>query len=159
MIKQYKLRDYNFRLVLFLVVLTFMGVLLVGSAEPDLQKKQFFGMMLGLFVMVVISLMDFSWILNFYWIMYVGNILMLLLVRLFGTESKGAARWLRIGSFQFQPTELSKIIIILFLARYLMEHEEDLNTLKTILKTVVLIAVPIFGYGKIRKSTDCLSVL
>ena len=143
MIKQYKLRDYNFRLVLFLVVLTFMGVLLVGSAEPDLQKKQFFGMMLGFIVMVIISLMDFSWILNFYWIMYVGNILMLLLVRLFGTESKGAARWLSIGSFQFQPTELSKIIIILFLARYLMEHEEDLNTFKTILKTVVLIAIPL----------------
>ena len=58
MIKQYKLRDYNFRLVLFLVVLTFMGVLLVGSAEPDLQKKQFFGMMLGFIVMVIISLMD-----------------------------------------------------------------------------------------------------
>ena len=55
MIKQYKLRDYNFRLVLFLVVLTFMGVLLVGSAEPDLQKKQFFGMMLGFIVMVIIS--------------------------------------------------------------------------------------------------------
>ena len=143
MIKQYKLRDYNFRLVLFLVVLTFMGVLLVGSVEPDLQKKQFFGMMLGFIVMVIISLMDFSWILNFYWIMYVGNILMLLLVRLFGTESKGAARWLSIGSFQFQPTELSKIIIILFLARYLMEHEEDLNTFKTILKTVVLIAIPL----------------
>ena len=99
-------------------------------------------MMLGFIVMVIISLMDFSWILNFYWIMYVGNILMLLLVRLFGTESKGAARWLSIGSFQFQPTELSKIIIILFLARYLMEHEEDLNTFKTILKTVVLIAIP-----------------
>lgn len=143
MIKQYKLRDYNFRLVLFLVVLTFMGVLLVGSAEPDLQRKQFFGMMLGLIVMAVISLMDFSWILNFYWIMYVGNILMLLLVRLIGTESKGAARWLRIGSFQFQPTELAKIILILFLARYLMEHEEDLNTLKTILKTVVLMAIPL----------------
>ena len=57
MIKQYKLRDYNFRLVLFLVVLTFMGVLLVGSAEPDLQKKQFFGMMLGFIVMVIISQM------------------------------------------------------------------------------------------------------
>ncbi|MCR2022237.1 rod shape-determining protein RodA, partial [Blautia pseudococcoides] len=134
---------------------------LVGSAEPDLQKKQFFGMMLGLFVMVVISLMDFSWILNFYWIMYVGNILMLLLVRLFGTESKGAARWLRIGSFQFQPTELSKIIIILFLARYLMEHEEDLNTLKTILKTVVLIAVPlilIFSQPDL-KNTITLAIL
>ena len=143
MIKQYKLRDYNFRLVLFLVVLTFMGVLLVGSAEPDLQKKQLMGMILGLVIMVIVSLMDFSWILNFYWIMYFCNILMLLAVWFFGTESKGAARWLRIGGFQFQPTELSKIIIILFFARFFMEHEEDLNTFKTILKSVVLIAIPL----------------
>ena len=64
MIKQYKLRDYNFRLVLFLVVLTFMGVLLVGSAEPDLQKKQLMGMILGLVIMVIVSLMDFPLILS-----------------------------------------------------------------------------------------------
>lgn len=143
MIKQYKLRDYNFKLVLFLIVITSAGVLLVGSAEPDLQNKQMAGMILGLTVMVIVSLMDFSWILNFYWIMYVFNILMLLFVRLFGTETNGAARWLRIGSFQFQPTELSKILIILFFARFLMEHEEDLNTFRTLLKTIVLVAVPL----------------
>lgn len=143
MIKQYKLRDYNFKLVLFLIVITSAGVLLVGSAEPDLQNKQMAGMILGLTVMVIVSLMDFSWILNFYWIVYVFNILMLLFVRLFGTETNGAARWLRIGSFQFQPTELSKILIILFFARFLMEHEEDLNTFRTLLKTIVLVAVPL----------------
>ena len=142
MIRRYKLRDYNFRLVLLLITLTFVGVLLVGSAEPALQKKQFVGMILGLAVMTVISLMDYSWIMNFYWIFYAGNIAMLAVVRLFGTESKGAARWLRIGGFQFQPTELSKIILILFLAKFLMEHEEDLNTFKTLLKSVILMGIP-----------------
>ena len=47
MIRQYKLKDYNFRLVLVLIVLTSIGVLLVGSADPSLQKKQFAGMILG----------------------------------------------------------------------------------------------------------------
>ena len=70
MIKQYRLRDYNFRLVIFLIGLTFTGVLLVGSAEPALRNKQFFGMMLGVAIMLIVSLMDFSWILNFYWILY-----------------------------------------------------------------------------------------
>lgn len=143
MIKQYKLRDYNFKLVLFLIVLTGMGVLLVGSADPTLQNKQFFGMLLGLAVMVIVSLMDFSWILNFYWIMYVFNIVMLLFVRFLGKEINGAARWLSIGGFQFQPTELSKIFIILFFARFFMEHEEDLNTPRTLVKTVVLAAAPL----------------
>ncbi len=46
--------------------------------------------------------------------MYIANILMLLAVRFMGKETYGATRWIAIGSFQFQPTELSKIILILF---------------------------------------------
>lgn len=143
MIRQYKLQDYNFRLIIVLMALTSMGVLLVGSADPSLQKKQFLGMVLGLIVMVIVSLIDFSWILNFSWIMYGGNILLLLLVKVMGTDAKGAQRWLSIGGFQFQPTELAKIILILFFAKFFMDHEEDLNTLRTLVKAVVLIAIPL----------------
>lgn len=143
MIRQYKLQDYNFRLIIVLIALTSMGVLLVGSADPSLQKKQFLGMVLGLIVMVIVSLIDFSWILNFSWIMYGGNILLLLLVKVMGTDANGAQRWLSIGGFQFQPTELAKIILILFFAKFFMDHEEDLNTLRTLVKAVVLIAIPL----------------
>lgn len=143
MIKQYRLRDYNFRLVIFLIGLTFTGVLLVGSAEPALRNKQFFGMMLGVAIMLIVSLMDFSWILNFYWILYGCNIILLLSVWIFGTESHGASRWLRIGGFQFQPTELSKILIVMFFARFFMEHEENLNTLRTLVQTAILAAIPL----------------
>lgn len=143
MIRQYKLQDYNFRLIIVLMALTSMGFLLVGSADPSLQKKQFLGMVLGLIVMVIVSLIDFSWILNFSWIMYGGNILLLLLVKVMGTDANGAQRWLSIGGFQFQPTELAKIILILFFAKFFMDHEEDLNTLRTLVKAVVLIAIPL----------------
>ena len=143
MIKQYRLRDYNFRLVIFLIGLTFTGVLLVVSAEPALRNKQFFGMMLGVAIMLIVSLMDFSWILNFYWILYGCNIILLLSVWIFGTESNGASRWLRIGGFQFQPTELSKILIVMFFARFFMEHEENLNTLRTLVQTAILAAIPL----------------
>ena len=143
MIKQYRLRDYNFRLVIFLIGLPFTGVLLVGSAEPALRNKQFFGMMLGAAIMLIVSLMDFSWILNFYWILYGCNIILLLSVWIFGTESNGASRWLRIGGFQFQPTELSKILIVMFFARFFMEHEENLNTLRTLVQTAILAAIPL----------------
>lgn len=143
MIKLYKLRDYDFRLVIALVVLSFIGVLLVGSAEASLQNRQLMGMILGLILMVIISLMDFSWVLNFSWLIYFLNILLLIAVRLFGNDTNGATRWISIGGFTFQPTELAKIIIILFFARFFMEHEEDLNTLRTLVKAAVLLAVPL----------------
>ena len=143
MIKQYKLRFYNFRLVLLLIAISSIGVVLVTSARADLRNKQLVGLILGLIVMVVLSLMDYSWILNFQWIMYGINIIMLLGVRLFGSNAGGATRWLQIGGFRFQPTELSKIIIILFFAKFFMDHEEDLNTLKVLAEAAVLLAIPL----------------
>lgn len=143
MIRQYKLRDYNFRLIFALLVLTFLGVLLVGSAEPALRNRQLAGMILGVLAMVIVSLMDFSWILNFNWIMYAGNLALLLFVILFGKDANGAQRWINIAGIQFQPTELAKIVIILFFAKFFMDHEEDLNTLHTLVKSAILIALPL----------------
>lgn len=143
MIRLYKLRDYDFRLVIALVVLSTIGVLLVGSADASLQNRQLMGLILGLAAMVIVSLMDFSWILNFSWVIYFLNILLLLAVRLFGNDANGATRWISIGGFTFQPTELAKIVIILFFARFFMEHEENLNTLRTIVKSIILLAVPL----------------
>ena len=143
MFKLYKLKDYSFRLVLWLVVISGIGVMLVGSAMKSLQPRQLFGVILGLAVMTVVSLIDFSWILIFYWILYFVNILLLLAVRIAGKTTYGATRWISIGPLQFQPTELSKIILILFFARFLMDHENDLNTLKTLAKSILLIAVPL----------------
>ena len=143
MIKQYKLRFYNFRLVILLLSISTIGVLLVGSAMESLRSKQLMGVILGLIAMVIVSLMDFSWILNFYWIMYIFNIVMLLGVRIFGSTAGGATRWLNLGFIQFQPTELSKIILILFFAKFFMDHEEDLNTVRTIAKAALLLLVPL----------------
>ena len=143
MIKQYKLRFYNFRLVLFLLLISGIGVELVGTARQDLQTKQLAGVILGVFVMLILSLIDYSWILNFQWIMYGFNIVMLLGVRLFGDSANGAARWIDLGFIRFQPTELTKIIIILFFAKFFMDHEDDLNTLKTLVQAAVLLIIPL----------------
>lgn len=144
MIKQYKLRFYNFRLVIFLLAISIIGIVLVGTAREDLRDKQLIGVVMGLIIMVILSLMDYSWISNFQWIMYGANIILLLVVRLFGDSANGAARWIDFGFIRFQPTELAKIIIILFFARFFMDHEEDLNTPKTLGKALVLLAVPLF---------------
>ena len=143
MIKQYKLRFYNFRLVVFLLAISFIGIQLVGTAADYLRTRQLLGVIIGVVLMLILSLMDYSWLLNFQWIMYGFNIVMLLAVRFFGSSANGAARWVDLGFIRFQPTELSKIIIILFFAKFFMDHEEDLNTLRTLVKSAVLLVIPL----------------
>ena len=143
MLKQYKLRFYNFRLIIFLLAISLIGVTLVGTAAENLKSKQFVGVILGLIIMVILSLMDYSWIMNFQWFMYGFNIIMLIVVRIAGSSANGAARCIGIGSFRFQPTELSKIILIVFFAKFFMDHEENLNTLKTLAASAGLLAVPL----------------
>jgi len=143
MFSTYKLRFYNFRLILLLLSVSGFGVILVGTAMSSLRNKQAAGVALGLGVMLVLSLIDYSWILNFQWPLYFFNILMLLGVYAFGDSTNGAARWITIGSLRFQPTELSKIIIILFFAKYFMDHENSLNSFRTIVKSVLLLGLPL----------------
>ena len=143
MLKQYKLRFYDFRLIVFLLAISFIGIQLVGTAAESLRSRQLAGVILGIILMLVLSLTDYSWILNFQWILYGFNIIMLLAVRFFGDSANGAARWVDLGFIRFQPTELSKIIIILFFAKFFMDHEEELNTLKVLAQAAVLLVIPL----------------
>ena len=144
MLKRYKLKNYNFLLVILLITISTIGVLLIGSAAREYQSRQLIGVITGLILMVVISLIDYSWILNFSWILYVLNLVLLIILKTgFGEENLGATRWLNIGGFQFQPTEIAKIILIIFFAMFLMKHEDDLNTAKTIFKAIGLLLLPL----------------
>ena len=59
MFKQYRLRDYDFLLVIYCIALAGFGVLMVGSAKESLQNKQGLGLLVGVFVMIIVSLIDY----------------------------------------------------------------------------------------------------
>ena len=143
MLRKYRIKDYDFKLVFMLVALSIIGILAVGSAEKDLQQKQLLGFLLGLFLMVVISLFDYAVFLKFWWVIYAINATLLVLVIFFGKEVSGAQRWLNIG-FQFQPSELAKILLILFYAKFIMKYEEKINDFKILLFAVALVAPILF---------------
>ena len=88
MLKQYKLRNYNFRLVFYVIALTVLGIFVIGSAKHSVQDKQILGLCLGLAVMVFISLLDYSFVLRFSWLFYFCNIGLLLMVRFMGENTK-----------------------------------------------------------------------
>ena len=69
MFKKYQLRSYNFRLVILLIVTSVYGIAVINSADSSYTIKQCAGLLLSLFVMVVVSLIDYNWLLRFYWLL------------------------------------------------------------------------------------------
>lgn len=136
--KPYQLKDYKFSLVITVLALTIVGIMVIGSAKESVQGKQIVGLCIGIVAMVIISLLDYSWVLNFYWIIYIFNLALLVCTKIFGTEVNGAQRWIDLKVTTFQPSELTKILMILFFAKYLMDHEDSINTPKTILTSIGL---------------------
>ena len=63
-------------------------MLLIGSADSADQKKQAIGVVLGVVIMIIVSLLDYSWLLNFYWVLYIGNLMMLGVLYLGGSTAK-----------------------------------------------------------------------
>ena len=102
--KPYHLKDFKFGLAITVFVLSILGVLVIGSANESVQYKQIIGLVAGVIAMVAISLIEYGWVLNFYWIIYVFNIIILVCTKLFGTTVNGAQRWIDLGFTNFQPS-------------------------------------------------------
>ena len=144
MFRQYKFRNYNFRLVVFVIALGVIGYFAVGSAQESLRQRQMFGIVLGIALMLFLSLVDYSIYRYLYWIFYVFNIILLALVLSpLGVEVNGSKRWINIG-FQFQPSELAKILLILFFAQFIMKYKEKVNSPRILVTLILLLAIPLF---------------
>ena len=142
--KQYKLKNYHFQLIAYVCALTFIGIMIIGSAKESVQGKQVAGFVIGFILMVVVSLIDYNFILKFSWIYYIGTIVLLLLVKSpIGHSAGGARRWIKLGGFTFQPSELAKIIIILFFTAFFVKYNENLNTIKVLASSFLLVGVPL----------------
>ncbi|MCR5083094.1 MAG: FtsW/RodA/SpoVE family cell cycle protein [Parasporobacterium sp.] len=144
-IKKYNYSALNIRLIVFVLILTILGINVIGSASKfnyDVSQTQ--GLVVGLFVMVVVGLINYKFVLRFYWIFYILNLLVLLAIKFtpLGNEVGGAKRWIVIAGFQFQPSELSKIILILFFAAFLAKYKDKLKDIKFVLVAIALFAAP-----------------
>ena len=144
MLKRYRIRDYDFKLVIMLIAISVIGILAIGSAEKGVQDKQIMGLVLGIFLMIIISLFDYTALLNLYWLFYILNVVLLLLVEIMGSKAGGAQRWFTILGIRFQPSELAKILLILFYAQFIMNQREKMSSFRTLVKMVVLLLPPLF---------------
>ncbi|MBL8744316.1 MAG: rod shape-determining protein RodA [Myxococcales bacterium] len=93
----------------------------------------------------VICAFDYRHIERYAYIVYAVSVFSLILVFVLGRDVRGAVRWIPIGSFQFQPSEFTKLCLVIALAKFLHDDpKNDGRSLKDLVIPALLTAVPAF---------------
>lgn len=159
--KQEIIRDdyFDYPTLFIIIVIVLFGVMMVyssssyravleGESSIYYAKKQAMYGFLGILGMLFISKLDYKWLtrvsLGFMWL----AIVLCGIVLVIGTASHGATRWIPIGSLQFQPSEIAKPILIVYMADVCVVQARRLETLKGIANISIL---PLLCIGLIAK--------
>ena len=113
-----------------------------GVHATEIWQKQMFFMGIGLIFWFALVFFDYRWLIPGTFVIYPVSLLLLILVLMFGTEIFGAKRWLSIGGFSYQPSEMAKLGVILSISFLLSRKKADINKPLWALGVLVLTAFP-----------------
>ena len=148
---------YDFTVLFIVLILVLFGVVMIFSSSyyytmtterfhNDMfyfLKRQSLWAVLGIVAMVGMMHIPYTLWRRFAKLAYWLSNLFLLALPFVGTEAGGQKRWLGIGSLSFQPSEFTKIAVILFLSSYVIEHRKELANLKGFFKACCVLLLPV----------------
>ncbi len=140
-------RDFDFALLASVIVLSGFGIAMIYSAtmgttaggwsSSSLPLRQLLYLAAGLVLLVLFSSMDYRFLDYVRWPIYVLNLALLTLVLFIGKESYGAVRWIDLGFFDLQPSELAKPLTVITLGCFLARREDRTASLSTFLLSLL----------------------
>lgn len=154
------LKGIHWPIVSIAGALILLGILAIYSASfrigGGFAAKQATWSLIGVCFFLSAAWVGYRFFLNVSYFLYGLAIVLLVLVLLFGETYLGANRWLSIGPFQIQPSELCKIATILVLAQYLANRTVLSEQKRSFFVMLTVVAVPV---GLILKQPDLGSAL
>jgi len=142
----------SFLLYLFFVLMGWLNIYSTssGSGSPDIFDftrnfgKQFLFIIISLVIGLAILYLDPRFIEFIAYGIYAVSILLLVIVLLFGITRNGSLSWIRIGNFQIQPSEFSKIAVCLALAKVMSKPNFSIDNILNRTKISIIIFLPVF---------------
>ena len=136
-------------LTVSVVLLNLMGLISIRSiteisGSNGILVKQAAGSVIGIILMIALSLVDTEKITKYWKIFYAVTVISLLAVLFFGSSGGGARRWITVAGLTFQPSELAKILLILFYSEYIIEMEGKFARPLIFVFSTLLILPPFF---------------
>ncbi len=151
-------KNINYVLLGSVIILSLFGLLMVYSAsniwaeykfnDPfKFVKNQGLFFIVGLFLMNVISKINYQYYQKWAKVFLIGCVVLLILVLIpgIGTVRNGSRSWFGIGSFGIQPSEFTKLALIIFSAKYLTKNEKKMSNIKKGVLPLLGLALMIFG--------------
>jgi rod shape determining protein RodA len=153
------LTHFDWFFLLLILFVSTIGILNLYSATfawktygQPVYMKQIFWLGIGMSIALVICLFDYRKLKRLGWPLYVITLGLLGWVLLFGKTSMGATRWIDLGFFNLQPSEVMKIVLILALACYFNDRPYPLGcTLRDLIVPFLLLLIP---FGLVIKQPD-----
>lgn len=150
MLSEYNFRNFNFRLLFYVLVLNGIGIAVIASAENGQQSyinRQLIGLFGGLMIAVVLSLLNYRYVLRCSSLIYLGCVVILLAVILagkLGGAGTGSRRWIDLPVIgRFQPSEFVKIGLIIFFSWFLQKYQEKIDQPSTLFLLAAFAAIPL----------------
>ena len=145
------LRRIDFTLITAAALIVIMSLVIIGSAthvNTPGDERYWFVERQGVFAIINVAVavffmnFDYKMLQSYGKKLYIFNLIMLLAVMLVGHSALGAQRWISIGPINLQPSEFSKIIMIICLASVLEDRIGQLNNLRDLLPVALYVGVP-----------------
>ena len=140
-------RNFDFVLLGTTILLIALGVAVIYSATlgtpdlADIPAYQIIYAVLGLGVMFVVAAIDYRFLESFQKPIYVLTVALPAIVFIIGEITHGAQRWLS-SRGSVQPSELTKVLVIVVLAKYLADHQEDVGRLRYVFLSIIYVIPP-----------------
>ena len=136
-------------LTVSVILLNLMGLISIRSiteisGSNSILIKQAAGSVIGIILMIALSLVDTKKITKYWKIFYILTVISLLAVLFFGSSGGGARRWITVAGLTYQPSELAKILLILFYSEYIIEMEAKFARPLVYVFSALLILPPFF---------------
>lgn len=136
------LRNFDYWLFGVVVILAIFGIIMIQSAlAGNLEvsiNSQILYVGIGIVAIIVLTLFDYHYLDSIANLLYIGIIVLLFALRIFGTATFGSARWLNIGPIRLQPSEFAKIILIIRLAKYFSDRQNSNHDFRWILNSFMI---------------------
>ncbi|MFH1507122.1 MAG: rod shape-determining protein RodA [Candidatus Omnitrophota bacterium] len=147
------------KILIIAITISIIGVFSIYSStyQKDgefwqvIYQRQLLWVMFGCFLFLLMANFNYRRLWDWNPVLYIAAVLLLLLVFILGITRLGAQRWLHLGGFNFQPSEIVKLVMAIFLARYFSKKGVDDISLKAskfgvtraVLVPFIFIAVPV----------------